>query len=134
MSGAQLGHSAGGSAAALARQLRPTAGYTDPGALALNTSRQPSAANATQVIMTVRLGVNDNQNLTANVQVSPDNATWDTIAEPGNDFDVSGLLGVTGNSNMKVPVTFEIPAGWFYRLTQTGTGTASIARLRERAL
>lgn len=129
-----LSHSASSSGSNDDSQLRPASGYTNPGALALNASRQPSSVNPTQVIMSVQLNVNDNQNLTANIQISSDNVTWDTIASMQHYFDVRGLLGVTGDSDIRMPTTFEIPAGWYYRVTQSGSGTVSINQIRERAI
>lgn len=132
MTGLRLGHSAAGGGTS--GQQRPTGGYTNPGALAVGTSRQPNVALPVQVIATINLATGDGQNPMANIQISPDNATWDTIAQCGNDFNVFGLLGVNGNSNIRQSATFEIPAGWYYRVTQTGTGTVSITQLRERTI
>lgn len=115
-------------------QLRPTGGYTDPGALAIGTSRQPNVNAPTQIIATIDLQVPDNQSESVLVQISPDNAAWDTIAEVQHNFNVAGLLGVTGDSDMRAPVTFEIPAGWFYRFTSSGGGSSTVNRLRERTI
>lgn len=132
---AHLGHSAGsGGGTGGNRQLRPTGGYTDPGALAIGTSRQPNVAAPTQVIATIDLQVGDGQSESVLAQIAPDNATWDTIAEIQHNFDVAGILGVTGNSDMRGSVTFEIPAGWYYRFTSTGGGTSTVNRLRERTI
>lgn len=128
-----LGHSASG-AGGTTGQRRPTGGYTDPGALAIGASRQPNAALPVQVIATIDLQVSDGQTESVLAQISPDNATWDTIAEIQHNFDVAGILGVTGNSDMRGSVTFEIPAGWWYRFTSSGGGTSTVNRLRERTI
>ena len=129
-----LGHSASG-AGGTTDQRRPTAGYTNPGALAVGASRQPNVNAPTQIIATINLATGDGSSPVANVQISPDNATWDTITQLANDFDVFGLFGVNGNSNIRGSATFEIPAGWFYRVTQSGAGgTVSITQLRERTI
>lgn len=132
MSGLRLGHSASGAGGS--GQLRPTGGYTDPGALAIGVSRQPNVNAPTQVIVTIDLQVADNQSENVSVQISPDNAAWDTIGEVQHNFDVAGILGVTGNSDMRQSVTFEIPAGWYYRATSVGSGGSSITRIRERTI
>lgn len=128
-----LGHSASG-AGGTTGQRRPTGGYTDPGALAIGTSRQPNAALPVQVIATIDLQVPDGQSESVLVQISPDNATWDTITEIQHNFDVAGILGATGNSDMRQSVTFEIPAGWYYRCISAGGGSSSITRIRERTI
>lgn len=134
MTGLRLGHSASGGSGG-SGQARPTGGYTNPGALAVGASRQPNVAAPTQIIATINLATVDGNNVVANVQIAPDNATWDTIAQLANDFDVFGLLGVNGNSNIRGSATFEIPAGWYYRVTQSGSGgTVSITQLRERTI
>jgi hypothetical protein len=124
--------SAGGSTSG---QLRPTGGYTTVTPLTINgASRQVTVP--TQVIASINLDVADNGNRLVNVQISPDNATWDTIARVQHDFNVAGILGVTGDSNIETPVTFELPANWYYRLqgTSSGGGGWSNSLLKERAI
>lgn len=100
--------------------------------------RMPSATRPVFVIATLSLSIPDGNTEVVNVQLSPDNFVTpgliDTIDDPFNDFDVSGLLGVTGHSNIRVSSSFIVPAGFSYRFTSAGGGTSTNSRLRELAL
>ena len=117
------------------RQLRPTGHYSTIAPLAIGTSRQ--VASATQVIASIDLNINDGQTELVEVQLSADNGVgdpWQTIARAQHNFDVAGLLGVTGSSDIEQPVTFEVPSGWWYRFVSSGSGGSSITLLKERGL
>lgn len=103
-------------------------------ALAINTARTPSATNDVEVIITFSLDTDDWDVSTAIVQV--DNSwggTFVTIATEENDFSVSGVLWVTGSSNLKKSCTFTCPVGSQYKWNNTGTsgGTVTVVSIYE---
>lgn len=116
-----------------AGQIGPTSDYSTITPLTINgASRQPSSTKNVFVVATVALSpVNDGQNELVNVQVSSDNSAFDTIAEVYNAFDVTGLIGLSGHQDIRVPVSFWVRSGYYYRFTSTGTGTSAVQRLRE---
>lgn len=130
-----LGHSGGSARGGSTKQDRPTGGYTAVGVLGVGVARQPSVTNATQVILTCNIDVDDGEGVVTNVQIAPAGAgPWQTIATPQHNLAISGF-GVGGTSNVRIPVTFEIPAGWFYRvIAPTLTGTLVVQNIVERTI
>jgi len=59
---------------------------------------------------------------TVQIEISPDNSTWEVIAT------VENLTEASSNTYSANPV---IPAGYYYQLTTAGSGTPTLVNLKE---
>lgn len=98
----------------------------------LGTAYQPSLTNSVSVSVTVSVPGGDGD--TADdivIEVSPDGSTgWVIVDEAYMDFDVGGLLGVSGQANARQGMQGDVPAGYWYRIRRV-SGTGSIIRTIE---
>lgn len=95
---------------------------------ALNTSYRLSTGRDAMVSYSVQitstLNLTSGQNGTVNLQISPDNSTWTTIATQTNNNNGSLTLGFTTNVQSG-SLTGFVPATYYIKLTTVGTSTFS---------
>lgn len=100
--------------------------YTNQSSLGFNASRQPSQIKDTQLAVGVTLTNTLLTTSTVEVQISPDNVTFETIAPMANLTQA-----VNSNTYFANPI---IPAGYYYRLLTSGSGTHTLVVLKELPL
>lgn len=92
----------------------------------LNTSYQLSTSRdamvSYSVMVTSTLNLTAGQNGTVNLQISPNNSTWTTIATQVNNNNGSLTLGFTTNVQSG-SLTGFVPMGYYVRMATTGTST-----------
>lgn len=92
----------------------------------LNTSYRLSLYRDAMVTYSVQiastLNLTAGQNGTALLQISPDNATWTTVATQINNNNGSLTLGLTTNTQ-STNLTGFVPATYYVRISTSGTST-----------
>lgn len=77
----------------------------------------------TEVIVSINISIGLLQDREVFIETSPNNSTWTEIARHHSN-----------GSNTGYSTTFSVPAGWYYRYRQAGSGTVTITHNMERAL
>lgn len=91
--------------------------------LAFNTARTPNATYNTLVVVTVSVALGLGQNSTINFLIGST-----TISSQVTSNSLSIALG---SLTSPVSLTFIVPAGSSYKITQSGTGTNTISSIYE---
>jgi hypothetical protein len=91
--------------------------------ISLNTARQPNLTNDTFVIASINQNNTLSTTTACTVQVSVDNVSWITAASIG---EATGIV-----SNKTTAISFWVPAGYYYQLESSGTGTVTLVSCNE---
>jgi hypothetical protein len=104
-------------------QINTTRNYSDQSSLGFNTSRQPSTTNDVYLSCSVTLTNTLLTTSTVALQISLDNSTFTTISTLAN------LSEAVNSSTYSASIV--VPAGYYYKLTTSGSGTQTLVNLQE---
>lgn len=110
--------------------------FTTPAAMTIGgAARVPNTGRPTSVVATISISCTDAQDRTVNLEVETGIGTgvYNVIVPMRWNPNVSGIgVGITALINFVGSV--EVPTGFGYRFTQSGTGTTAIVQLREQTI
>lgn len=101
--------------------------------LSFNESRIPNSLCDTLVVITIDLTAADAEIATTTFQIDSGSG-FSIISTVSNEFNVSGIIGITGNSTIKQVMTFIVPCNSSYKIVNSGTGTSTITSIYELIL
>lgn len=104
-------------------------------ARAFDTVFQPSLTKIMQlhyaIDLSVAISLTAGQSVTVALLAGPTNPP--TAIRDEKTFGVSGtlIIGINLTQSGRTTLSFPIPAGWYVKLTKSGTGTATLVRQNE---
>lgn len=90
-----------------------------------NTGRQPNVAHDTVLSFSCTITNNPTQTATINLQISPDNSSWQAVGGQGSTLE-----------QPSTPYYFIgfVPASWYYQVVPSGTGSSAMSQVTEHYL
>jgi hypothetical protein len=104
-------------------EINTSRGYVDESGWGFNTTRLPSITNDTAISFSATFTNTLLTTCTLNFQISADNITYVTIATLANLTEAVNSITLSANPT--------VPAGYYYRLATSGSGTITLINLQE---
>lgn len=108
---------------------------SSPSHTVVNTAYRPSITKATKLNLTaitsVSMTVSGGQSGELFLQVSPDNVTYTTYSSIPASFTAALAVAVGAINGGGGQLSVDLPKGWYWKWTSTGTGVYSVKNIFE---